>query len=372
MSLLTATLSSFRGLRPGSRLSRAGRGRRAGDAQQRPRGELGRAAAGDDHDRRGYEQELPFPQRSCSSVCSHCRRTSCSKSARCVSSWPKISLRASTTAFFSNSSTGGAKPDRAVAAINVPPGTSKSTAIVLRSEALCDALQKPVARKAAGDQRDLARFELKTTIRDRQGGDVFGATDRPADIPRLLLTYDRPNAFPGDADWSQIRRDAQHSGRSPWKLYDPDGPTRRPSSPLFRSISPAARAKSAATYANRRCCMAAPSSQVLDAEHGRLSAHRVRPLRPDAQRCDAERDAEVPRRGKRAPVRRHGKQDSRFRRSLTRRQPDGDLRPGGRDSTGGSDERPRRFPLCRRARQRSRLFAGRNGVVALPRPGRTM
>jgi hypothetical protein len=37
------------------------------------------------------------------------------------------------------------------------------------------------------------------------------------------LTYDRPNALPGDADWSQIRRDAQRSGRSAWKLYDPDG-----------------------------------------------------------------------------------------------------------------------------------------------------
>ena len=38
-----------------------------------------------------------------------------------------------------------------------------------------------------------------------------------------MLTYDRPNALPGDAEWSQIRRDAQRSGRSAWKLYDPDG-----------------------------------------------------------------------------------------------------------------------------------------------------
>jgi outer membrane protein assembly factor BamB len=114
------------------------------------------------------------------------------------------------------------EPDRTVAAINVPPGTSKDTAIVLRSEALCDALRKPVRREVAGDQPDLARFQLETTIREGKVV-VYGAAVFPADAPRLLLTYDRPNALPGDADWSQIRRDAQHSGRSPWKLYDPDG-----------------------------------------------------------------------------------------------------------------------------------------------------
>ena len=67
-----------------------------------------------------------------------------------------------------------------------------------------------------------AAFLLQTTV--RKGKVVlFGQSDDPSQAPRLLLTYTLPDAEPGEADWSQIRRDAQHSGRSRWHLYDPGG-----------------------------------------------------------------------------------------------------------------------------------------------------
>ena len=100
-----------------------------------------------------------------------------------------------------------------VAAWAVPPKTDKYTAIILRSGSLCKALTP--------GQADPARFVLQTSV--RQGRVVLFGQDDPSDAPRLLLTYTQPNALPGEADWSQIRRDAQHSGRSPWRMYDPGG-----------------------------------------------------------------------------------------------------------------------------------------------------
>jgi hypothetical protein len=100
-----------------------------------------------------------------------------------------------------------------VAAWSVPPKTEKYTAIILRSRSLCAALTP--------GQPDPAPFVLQTSV--REGRVVFFGQDDPSDAPRLLLTYTQPNALPGEADWSQIRRDAQHSGRSPWRIYDPGG-----------------------------------------------------------------------------------------------------------------------------------------------------
>lgn len=113
------------------------------------------------------------------------------------------------------------KPSRTVASIVVPPGKPAGTAIILRSKALCDGLQ-PLVRDGAAE----ARYLLQTTIRNGKVtiyGAASSADSDPSRVPRLMVTYQRPDALPGDADWTQIRRDAQRSGRSPWKLYDPDG-----------------------------------------------------------------------------------------------------------------------------------------------------
>ncbi len=198
-----------------------------------------------------------------------------------------------------------AKPERTVAAITVPPATPKSTAIVLRSRALCEALQPRVKR--AGDQADLARFRLQTTIRDGKVVIFGAAADRPVSVvPRLMLTYDRPNALPGDAEWSQIRRDAQHSGRSAWKMYDPDGtyaPTAFAAVPLN---IPGAEAKVRGDLRQSPLLYGGRIFAVLDAGPSQYRTGRARPLRPGAERGDAGREAGVPRRRRgRPPVRRH-------------------------------------------------------------------
>ena len=199
------------------------------------------------------------------------------------------------------------QPDRAVAAINVPPGTPKNTAIILRSEALCDALQKPVARKAA-DQRDLARFELKTTIRDgrvrrfRRDGPSGGCTPPAADLRSPERVSGRRRLEPSPAGRPAQRAVAMEALRSGRCLHA--DPVRRCSGQYRgrRGQSPRRPQPIAGVVWRRH--LRGPRRRA-----GRLSAHRVRPLRPDAQRGDAERDAEVPRRGERAPVRRHRKQD---------------------------------------------------------------
>jgi outer membrane protein assembly factor BamB len=100
-----------------------------------------------------------------------------------------------------------------VAAWSVPPRTEARTAIILRSRTLCAALTP--------GQAEPARFVLQTSVREGRIV-LFGQSD-PSEAPRLLLTYSLPDAVPGEADWSQIRRDAQHSGRSHWRMYDPGG-----------------------------------------------------------------------------------------------------------------------------------------------------
>ena len=99
-----------------------------------------------------------------------------------------------------------------VAGWSVPPKTVAGTAVILRSRSLCKALTPG----------QTASFLLQTTVREGRVV-LFGQSDKPSQAPRLLLTYTLPDAIPGEADWGQIRRDAQHSGRSPWRIYDPGG-----------------------------------------------------------------------------------------------------------------------------------------------------
>src|SRR5215467_9545807 len=77
-----------------------------------------------------------------------------------------------------------------VAAWAVPPKTEKSTAVVLRSKSLCQALTP--------GQAEPARFLLRTTVREGRLV-LFGQSDNdnPSDRPRLLLTYNLPNGTPG-------------------------------------------------------------------------------------------------------------------------------------------------------------------------------
>jgi hypothetical protein len=129
----------------------------------------------------------------------------------------------------------GSKPEPTVAAINVPPGTKEKTVIILRSRDLCKALRPG----GANPTPDRAQFRLRTTIRE---GNViiYGAPSVTSDAPRLMLTYTLPDALPGDADWSQLRHDAQHSGRSGWRMYDPGDkytPTGFTAAPLNVSVT---------------------------------------------------------------------------------------------------------------------------------------
>jgi outer membrane protein assembly factor BamB len=102
---------------------------------------------------------------------------------------------------------------------NVLPGTEAGTAIVLRSRDLCSAL-KPADQQGLPNS---VQFHLQTSIRDGKVLVFNKAAERLSDVPRLMLTYTLANAVPGNDDWGQIRRDAQHSGRSAWRMFDPDG-----------------------------------------------------------------------------------------------------------------------------------------------------
>lgn len=109
-----------------------------------------------------------------------------------------------------------AEAPRPIAALRVPPGTPRDAAVVLRSRDLCTAL------RAALTSGDPVRFRLQTTIRNGALTLHGAAPQTSAQVPRLLLGTERTPAL-GNAEWSQIRQDPAHSGRSDWRLYDPAG-----------------------------------------------------------------------------------------------------------------------------------------------------
>jgi hypothetical protein len=113
------------------------------------------------------------------------------------------------------------QPGRAVAALRLRPATPAGTAVLLRSAALCAALRGPLSAAAEADR--VVRLSLLTSTRDSRVVVAGAGAEASRDAPRLTVTYEKPGAIPGAADWAQVRRDAQHSGRSPWRMHDPDG-----------------------------------------------------------------------------------------------------------------------------------------------------
>jgi hypothetical protein len=111
------------------------------------------------------------------------------------------------------------KSARSIAQRTVGAGSGAGTVVELKTDGLCrDLMEKIPAPQTA-------QLRLQTTI----AGAAIGFYGRAADVtavdpsaaPRLLLTYELPNSRPGRADWSQARRDAQQSGQSPWRIYNP-------------------------------------------------------------------------------------------------------------------------------------------------------
>jgi outer membrane protein assembly factor BamB len=79
-------------------------------------------------------------------------------------------------------------------------------------------------------------FRLQTTNANAEVS-FWGRVSVEADkAPRLLLTYVLPNSWPGRADWSQSRHDAQQSGRSPWRFYNNDKSDYTPASFAIRPL----------------------------------------------------------------------------------------------------------------------------------------
>ncbi len=109
---------------------------------------------------------------------------------------------------------------RQVAAGTIDPGTAPETALLLATKGLCDGLAKALARKGANTED----FRLLTTTANARITFYGAPGEASSDAPRLLLTYVLPDSWPGRADWAQSRADAQHSGRSSWRMYDANGP----------------------------------------------------------------------------------------------------------------------------------------------------
>ncbi|HEY3910438.1 MAG TPA: PQQ-binding-like beta-propeller repeat protein [Stellaceae bacterium] len=108
-----------------------------------------------------------------------------------------------------------AKSTKSLAVRPVNADTPAGKVVELSSAGLCQDL------KAAKPPASTAQLRLQTTNADAQIS-FYGRAAEPSKSPRLLLTYVLPNSWPGRADWSQPRRDAQQSGRSPWRIYNPD------------------------------------------------------------------------------------------------------------------------------------------------------
>jgi hypothetical protein len=126
---------------------------------------------------------------------------------------------------------------KTVASVKVPPETVKGSSIVLSSKSLCEDIK--ASRNTSSDTARVVRFFLRHEIKNAKVA-VFtrNTANDPSVRPRLMLIYSPPNALPGDADWGQLRHDAQRSGRSAWKMYDNGDFTGFKISPLTSQADP--------------------------------------------------------------------------------------------------------------------------------------
>ena len=118
------------------------------------------------------------------------------------------------------------KSTKSIAARTVDPGTDPNAAIVMQTQGLCASLQKGMTAvdPASATMTVPVKFRLQTTTSNglitlygRPAGDASSRS------PRLMLTYELPDSWPPVAGWSQPRGDARHTGRSAWRMYNPDG-----------------------------------------------------------------------------------------------------------------------------------------------------
>jgi hypothetical protein len=107
-----------------------------------------------------------------------------------------------------------------VAARSIDPGTASKTAIILETKGLCSSLEETLKKRTAAPAAPAAQFRMRTTIANGNIKFYGRPPGASSEAPRLSLTYKLPDSWPGRADWAQGRRDAQHSGRSAWRLYN--------------------------------------------------------------------------------------------------------------------------------------------------------
>jgi hypothetical protein len=113
----------------------------------------------------------------------------------------------------------------------VRTGTKTGVPVVFQStaeqpEGLCPPIKQAMRELAQGEivlklstETPKARVSIYTT---GQAPDLAKKpVDAPSVRPRLMLVYSLPESVLNNADWTQLRHDAQHTGRSDWSTYDP-------------------------------------------------------------------------------------------------------------------------------------------------------
>lgn len=123
--------------------------------------------------------------------------------------------------------TPAAKPPqpRQVGAQTIDPGTAPGATVILQTKGLCDSLKNAAT----------VQFRLRTTTGNGRISFYGRPDEASSEAPRLLLTYEVPDFWPGRADWSQARADAQNSGRSAWRMSKLNGATTRTTFATFES-----------------------------------------------------------------------------------------------------------------------------------------
>jgi outer membrane protein assembly factor BamB len=102
--------------------------------------------------------------------------------------------------------------------VDVDKGVEQGQPLVFSHPSLCRVIE--TKRNETSSTALVVQFFLSTAMKNRAVAVYMRDDSAPSVRPRLMLSYTPGTAPPGDADWTQIRHDAQHSGRSAWKMYD--------------------------------------------------------------------------------------------------------------------------------------------------------